>query len=122
MFYVYVLWSVKLQKRYVSSASNPDNRLVEHKEGKNRFSKGGIPWILIHTEEYPDLSSARKREAFLKSGVGRAWLDKEFPQYRRTNKEVANRRRGAGVVELARLESVCAPKGYRGFESHPLRN
>jgi hypothetical protein len=21
----------------------------------------------------------------------------------------------------ARLESVCSPKGYRGFESHPLR-
>src|SRR5919109_3529809 len=25
------------------------------------------------------------------------------------------------LVESARLESVCTPKGYRGFESHPLR-
>ena len=31
-------------------------------------------------------------------------------------------RRGVRVVEGARLESVCAPKGYRGFESHPLRH
>ena len=30
-------------------------------------------------------------------------------------------RRGAGVVELARLESVCTSKGYRGFESLSLR-
>ena len=30
-------------------------------------------------------------------------------------------RRGDRVVEGARLESECAPKGYRGFESLPLR-
>ena len=30
-------------------------------------------------------------------------------------------RRDAGVVELARLESVCTSKGYRGFESLSLR-
>jgi hypothetical protein len=29
--------------------------------------------------------------------------------------------RGAGAAELARLESVCTPKGYRGFESLSLR-
>ena len=28
---------------------------------------------------------------------------------------------GAGVVERARLESACAPKGHRGFESRPIR-
>ena len=30
-------------------------------------------------------------------------------------------RRDAGVAELARLESVCTSKGYRGFESLSLR-
>ncbi len=29
--------------------------------------------------------------------------------------------RGGRVVEGARLEIVYTPKGYRGFESHPLR-
>ena len=29
--------------------------------------------------------------------------------------------RGAGVAELARLESVCTAKRYRGFESPSLR-
>ena len=29
--------------------------------------------------------------------------------------------RGDRAVEGARLEIVCAPKGYRGFESPPLR-
>lgn len=31
-------------------------------------------------------------------------------------------RKGAGVAELARLESVCTSKAYRGFESHPFRS
>jgi hypothetical protein len=28
---------------------------------------------------------------------------------------------GDRVVDCARLESVCTPKGYRGFESLPIR-
>ena len=34
----------------------------------------------------------------------------------------APKRRGARVVEEARLESVYTPKGYPGFESPSLRN
>jgi hypothetical protein len=30
---------------------------------------------VLHTEEYADYKSARKREKFLKSGQGRRWLD-----------------------------------------------
>jgi predicted GIY-YIG superfamily endonuclease len=82
MFYVYVLWSDKLEKRYVGSASGAARRLTEHNNGRNRYTKGGIPWVLIHTEKYEDLPSARRREAFLKTGAGRAWLDKHFPRYR----------------------------------------
>ena|GEM_PF-4836717 len=36
-------------------------------------------------------------------------------------KETGITRRDAGVAELARLESVCTSKGYRGFESLSLR-
>jgi hypothetical protein len=32
-------------------------------------------------------------------------------------------RKGAGVAEPARLESVCTPKVYRGFcRRHPMEN
>jgi hypothetical protein len=33
-----------------------------------------------------------------------------------------NRWKGAGAVELAALEMLCASKGHRGFESHPFRH
>ncbi len=45
----------------------------------------------------------------------------EFPNSARHCVRLAERRMGAGVVDRARLESVCAPKGHRGFESLPIR-
>ncbi len=88
MYFVYVLWSFKLRKRYVGSTGNVEKRLEEHNRGCNKFTKGGIPWILIYEEEYETKSESRKRESFLKSGQGRKWLDNKFPNFRK----------GAGVV------------------------
>jgi putative endonuclease len=79
MYWIYVLWSHKLHKRYVGSTSHsPQSRLLDHNHGKTPFTSKGIPWILLHSESYPSLSEARKRELFLKSGVGRKWLDQNI--------------------------------------------
>ena len=83
MFCVYVLWSDKLQKRYIGCTEFMNERLLQHNTGRNRFTKGGIPWSLIYAEEFTTLSQARKRESFLKSGVGRVWLDQKFHGYKR---------------------------------------
>ncbi len=88
MYYIYVLWSSKLIKRYVGSTDNVKKRLGEHNRGSNKFTKGGIPWIKVYQEEFSTKTEALKRETFLKSGQGRAWLDKRL----------LNFRRGAGVV------------------------
>jgi predicted GIY-YIG superfamily endonuclease len=75
MFTVYVLWSERLKKRYIGSTKNVDIRLSGHNSGKNRFTKGGIPWRVIHTESFISNSGCRKRELVLKSGVGRKYID-----------------------------------------------
>jgi putative endonuclease len=75
MFYVYVLYSKSLSKRYVGSSSDINKRLIEHNSGKSKFTKGGIPWRLIYSEQFDTNSEARKREIFLKSGNGRKFLD-----------------------------------------------
>ena len=75
MFYTYVLFSPKLNKRYIGSTSDLTKRLAEHNAGKSRFTKSGIPWILVYSESYSSNSDARKRELFLKSGFGRKFLD-----------------------------------------------
>ncbi len=75
MYHVYVLWSNKLNKRYIGFTENIDKRLKEHNTGKTHFTKSGTPWTIIYRETYADKYSARKREIFLKSGQGRKYLD-----------------------------------------------
>ena len=81
--WVYVLWSHKLRKRYVGCAENVELRLRQHNAGKTPFTRSGIPWTVVHTEVVGDRVLARQRERFLKSGQGRAWLDKLFPEFTR---------------------------------------
>jgi len=78
MFYVYVLWSVKLQKRYIGFTADIAKRFTEHNSGKSPFTKSGQPWELIYVEKYSTKNEAQKREIFLKSGVGRKYLDTEL--------------------------------------------
>ena len=74
MYFVYVLFSEKLNKRYIGSSHDIEKRLKEHNLGKSKFTKAGIPWELIYKESFLTNYAARKRELFLKSGVGRKFL------------------------------------------------
>ena len=77
MFYVYILKSLKNNKRYVGLTSVlPEERLKQHNSGSNTWSKGNKPFELVYSEEYSDKEYARKREGFLKTGNGRRVLDK----------------------------------------------
>ncbi len=76
MHYVNVLWRNKLKKQYIGSTGDILKRLEQHNHGKTPFTSLGIPWVLVHKEEYSTSSDARKRESYLKSGEGRSWLDK----------------------------------------------
>ncbi|OGU82938.1 MAG: hypothetical protein A2315_00775 [Ignavibacteria bacterium RIFOXYB2_FULL_35_12] len=78
MFFVYVLWSDKLKKRYVGFTSNLLKRLSQHNQGKSTFTKNGTPWALIYSEEFKTEPEARQREKFLKCGVGRKFLDSQL--------------------------------------------
>ncbi len=83
MYYIYVLWSSKLSKRYVGSTNNVEKRLEEHNRGFSKFTKSGVPWIKVYQEESSTKTEVLKREKFLKSGQGRAWLDKRLTNFRR---------------------------------------
>ena len=75
---VYVLWSEKLQKRYVGYSLNVPVRLRQHNTGSSAYTSRGIPWTLYYSERYSSNREARKRELFLKSGAGRLFLDRTF--------------------------------------------
>ncbi|OGF28158.1 hypothetical protein A2303_01995 [Candidatus Falkowbacteria bacterium RIFOXYB2_FULL_47_14] len=79
MFIVYVLRSLKNNKRYVGQTSKDAfTRLREHNGGCNKWTKQNGPLEIIHVEEYQSRVEAIKREHFLKSGQGRKWLDENI--------------------------------------------
>ncbi|MDP2676195.1 MAG: GIY-YIG nuclease family protein [bacterium] len=76
MSFTYVLKSLKNGKRYIGSTNLlPKERLKKHNHGSNQFTKRNGPFELVYQEEYDNKTEARKREIFLKSGIGRKFLD-----------------------------------------------
>ena len=71
---VYVIESLTDQTWYTGMASDILNRLQEHNSGKNRFTKGHLPWKIIYTELHKNWEEARKREKYLKTAGGKRWL------------------------------------------------
>ena len=79
MYIVYVLRSVKNEKRYVGYTSKTvDERFHEHLSGTNQWTRQNGPFVLIHAESYDNKQTATKRERFLKSGQGRQWLNENI--------------------------------------------
>ncbi|MFH1597967.1 MAG: GIY-YIG nuclease family protein [Patescibacteria group bacterium] len=76
MYNVYVLRSTKNKKRYVGyTKKSPKIRLYEHNNGSNKWTRQNGPFWLMYYEKFKTKEEAAKRERFLKSGVGRKWLD-----------------------------------------------
>ena len=76
MYTVYVLKSLKNNKRYVGYTSkSAEERLKEHNSGCNKWTRENGPFKIFRIETFSDKAEARKREIFLKSGQGRKFLD-----------------------------------------------
>ncbi|MEK7461014.1 MAG: GIY-YIG nuclease family protein [Patescibacteria group bacterium] len=74
-YYVYVLRSLSTTNRYIGQTNNLTYRLAKHNSGRSKYTKNRGPWELIYSEKYSLRTEAMRREKFLKSGVGREFLD-----------------------------------------------
>ncbi|PJE68781.1 endonuclease [Candidatus Shapirobacteria bacterium CG10_big_fil_rev_8_21_14_0_10_38_14] len=72
MYTVYLAKSLKNNKIYVGfTTKNPNERIREHNSGSNKWSKANRPLELIYFEDFICKADARRREKFLKSGIGK---------------------------------------------------
>jgi len=71
MWYIYILYSNKLDKLYIGKTRNLKRRFREHNSGNSAFSKNGMPWKIIYYSAFSNKEDARLEEVFLKSGKGR---------------------------------------------------
>ena len=73
-YYAYILRSEKNGKNYFGSVEVIEARLLRHNAGKVKSTKAYKPFILIYKEQFPTRIDARKKEKYLKSGVGKEFL------------------------------------------------
>ncbi len=79
MYYVYIIYSNTVNKKYIGQTDDFERRLNEHNNGLlGTFTKNKGPWKLVHLEEFETRSQAMIREKYLKSGVGREWIKLNF--------------------------------------------
>ena len=76
MYIVYVLKSSSKNFRYVGMTNNLERKLKEHVSGYSKTTKRFLPVEFIYKEEYKTRTEAREREKYLKSGIGRDFLNK----------------------------------------------
>ncbi|MCH8342718.1 MAG: GIY-YIG nuclease family protein [Planctomycetes bacterium] len=81
-FFVYVLISETTGRRYVGHTENLQRRLAEHNDSQHNPAKYTTkhpgPWRLIYQEAHNSRAEAMARERWLKSGVGRQWLNRSI--------------------------------------------
>jgi len=76
MYYVYVLESIKHDKRYIGCTGDIEKRLAQHNGKAVISTKRFSPWTVIYQEKYGIRGDAFKREKYLKSHAGREYLKK----------------------------------------------
>jgi len=74
MFFVYAIRSINRNYIYVGLTSNIEERVLRHNSGFEKTTKPYAPFQLIYSEKAENRVEARKREKYLKSGVGKEFL------------------------------------------------
>ena len=74
MYFVYILESLTDGKRYYGFTIDIERRLVEHNQGKVGSTKSRRPLNIVYYEIVPDITSARRKEKYFKSGFGRKYI------------------------------------------------
>lgn len=76
---VYVLRSVRQPDRYYTGLTDDvQRRLAVHNSGGSTHTARLMPWSLVASIEFANVSSARAFEKYLKTGSGRAFSKKHF--------------------------------------------
>ena len=79
MYYIYILFSLKTNKYYVSSTDDLQGRLKHHNAGSTPSTKSGAPdWEIRYTETVPDRTAALKRELEIKKKKSRNYIEWKF--------------------------------------------
>ncbi len=75
MFYTYIIYSKTLDKYYIGSTENIEDRLVRHNRGSSKYTSKAKDWILVYSEKFDTKSAAIKREYEIKRQKSRKYIE-----------------------------------------------
>ena len=76
MFYNYIIFSEILNKYYIGSTTNIEERLVKHNHNHKGFTGNKSDWKIVYFEEYMIKTDALKRELQIKKWKSRIMIEK----------------------------------------------
>ncbi|WP_367772392.1 GIY-YIG nuclease family protein [Flavobacterium sp. WC2421] len=75
MFYTYIIYSKTINKFYVGSCQDVQDRLRDHLNGKSKYTKQVKDWELKYFESYSSRSEAYQREMKIKKMKSRKYIE-----------------------------------------------
>ena len=64
--FVYIIYSPTKDKYYRGYSTRPRTRIIEHNNGKSRYTALANDWALVYIEPFADKKEALRREKALK--------------------------------------------------------
>ncbi len=75
MFYLYIIFSKKLDKFYIGHSENIISRLSQHNSGFSKFTSKAFDWELKYFEEFDSRNLAFNREMEIKRKKSRKYIE-----------------------------------------------
>src|SRR5690348_16075806 len=75
VFFVYILYSTRVDRYYVGSTDNIEKRLGAHLAGNSKYTAIADDWIVVYTETFATRKEASKRELSIKRKKSRNYIE-----------------------------------------------
>jgi putative endonuclease len=75
LFYVYIIYSRKLDKYYVGHTEDIAKRLEQHNSGISTFTAKSSDWEIVYQEVFETREGARLREKAIKAKKSRKYIE-----------------------------------------------
>ena len=75
MFYIYILYSKKVDKYYVGQTESVEGRLISHFLGISKYTSISDDWKLMYTESFQTRNEAICRENEIKKKKSRKYIE-----------------------------------------------
>jgi len=76
MHFTYILFSKSLNKYYIGSTSDIQERIRKHNSNHKGFTGKTNDWELVYTENFDSIQNARFREKQIKNWKSRIMIEK----------------------------------------------